>query len=439
MIDNVGATMYGWARDLFPICRSLTGDGVRETLGYFQNILPDLRIVEVPTGSRAFDWTVPKEWNISDAYVADMSGNRIIDFQESNLHVVGYSTPVDRVMTFEELDDHLFSIPRQPDAIPYVTSYYEERWGFCLTETQRSLLRKDPKAKFKVRIDSDLKPGHMTYGELIIPGRTEKEILLSTYVCHPSMANNELSGPCVTAALASWLSGLSGSRYTYRVLFLVETLGAIVYLSRHLDEMKRNVEAGYVITCVGDENAYSYIQSRNGDALSEKVLDHVLKHRAGQYKTYSFLERRSDERQYCSPGVDLPVCTVCRSKFGEYPEYHTSLDDLSFISADGLYGSYDLLKNCLEILENNRRFRNKILCEPQLGRRGLYPAVSQAGSVDSVRRMRNFLAYADGTRDLVDLAETIGAYARDLQSIVESLSGERIIEIVDSEENVGPS
>lgn len=410
-----GAILHEWMRDLFPICRSITGPGVRQTLEYFQRLLPELKIHAVPSGTTAFDWTVPDEWTIREAWVEHEDGTRVIDFARHNLHVVGYSEPVDLWMDLKDLDKHLHSEPRLPDAIPYVTSYYERRWGYCLSDNTRKALRP---GKYHAFIDATLAPGELNYGELIIPGIQQEEILLSTYVCHPSMANNELSGPVIAVALAQWLMSLPERRYTYRILFVPETIGAIVYLSRNLEALKANTIAGFVLTCLGDDRTFSFLASRLDGTLADRAARHTLRHLASDYTEYSFLDRGSDERQYCSPGVDLPVCSIMRSKYGTYPEYHTSLDNLDLVTAQGLSDSLEVLRRCIETIEANEIYRATVLCEPQLGKRGLYATVSRHGSYDmNSRLIKDVLAYCDGSHDTIALAERLGRPAWDVSQV----------------------
>jgi aminopeptidase-like protein len=422
--------MHDFIRDLFPICRSLTGNGTRETLARIRDHLPELTIHEVASGTRVFDWEVPDEWNIRRAYIKGPDGQTIVDFDDNNLHVLGYSEPFQGRLDLDELQNHLYSREDLPDAIPYVTSYYKRRWGFCLSHNQRQALKP---GIYEVLIDADLEPGHMTYGELLLPGQSEKEIFLSTYVCHPSMANNELSGPAVATWLAKWIAS-QPRQYSYRIVFIPETIGSVTYISRHLDDLRAKMVAGYNISCVGDERCFSFLPSRQGDTLSDRAAKHVLKHGVGDYVSYSYLDRGSDERQYCSPGVDLPVACILRSKYGEYPEYHTSLDDLELVTPTGLAGAYAAFKRSIELIENNGYWQATTTCEPQLGKRGLYPTISTARGANSVRNIMNVLSYADGTRDLIDLADTIGENAIECLTIIVRLEEHGLLRRVDGRE-----
>lgn len=424
---SIGKEMYALCDRLFPICRSITGNGVRETLRVLQNICPVMTLHEVPTGIQVFDWTVPKEWNIRDAWIKNSKGEKILDFAKSNLHVMGYSIPVNQKVTLEELLPLIHTQPDQPDAIPYVTSYYKERYGFCMSQLQKDALQEDI---YHIYIDSDLKDGSLTYGEILIPSTegNKDEIFLSTYVCHPSMANNELSGPAVTIYLAKWLWEKKHRRYNYRIIFIPETIGAITYLSQHLPEMKKNIRAGFNISCVGDDRTYSYVASRYGNTLADKVAKNVLSFRYPEYKRYSFLQRGSDERQYNAPGVDLPVCAVCRSKYAEYPEYHTSKDNMGLISPTGLQGAYEVYRDMIEALEYNHKYKIQCLGEPQLGKRGLYPTISQKGQHELVAALTDFIAYADGTNDIIDISNKIQIPVRNLIPVVKILLKNKLIE-----------
>jgi aminopeptidase-like protein len=399
--NDIGLQMYLWAKDLFPINRSITGEGLRLTLYYIKNILPTLKIYNVPSGTKAFDWQVPEEWNVKDAFIKDSKGKIIVDFKKNNLHLVGYSCPIDRWVELSELNKHLHSIENLPNAIPYITSYYNRNWGFCLTHNQRKKLKDQ---KYHVLIKSKFSSGNLNYGEIILPGKTKKEIFISTYICHPSMANNELSGPILATALAQWLKSQEKTHYTYRIIFIPETIGSVVYINKNLAKLKKNVIAGFNLTCVGDNRMYSYMPSRKGNTISDKVAKYVLSKYIKKFKEYTFLERGSDERQYCSPGVDLPIVSIMRSKYHEYPEYHTSLDNLSLINPDGLRGSFEIHRKIMTILELNKIYKNNYLCEPQLSKKNLYPKISSLKTKTLTKEIMNVLAYIDGEIDLLDIA-----------------------------------
>lgn len=427
-MSNTGQEMYDLCQSLFPICRSITGNGLRKSLEIIKNYIPNLSINEIPSGTKCFDWEIPLEWNIKDCYIIDPDGQKICNFKDSNLHVVGYSYPVNQTMTLDELQNHLYSLPEQPNAIPYITSYYKEQWGFCITHNQRKKLKS---GEYQVYIDSELKQGSLTYGELIISGKTDKEIFLSTYLCHPSMANNELSGPAVTTFLAKWLTSITDNKFTYRIIIIPETIGSIAYLSQNHKSMIKNIIAGFNITCIGDNRSYSFLPSRIGNSLSDQIAQHVLKHLHPEYNKFSFLDRGSDERQYCSPGINLPVCSIMRTKYACYPEYHTSLDNLDLISPEGLWGGFNVLKKSIECLERNTTHKMTVKCEPQLGKRGLYPTMSTKDTRSIVENMMNYLAYADGTLTTIEIAEKIDVPMWELNETIDKLEFEGLLKKIE--------
>lgn len=437
--EFAGKSMYDFCNKIFPYCRSITGAGVRKTLVDLKEYIeqdggPELKFYEVPTGTEVFDWTVPREWVIREAYIEDEQGNHIIDMKERNLHVMGYSTPVDEWVDLEELKTHIYTQPDQPDVIPYVTSYYKERYGFCMSENLKCSLKP---GKYHMYIDSELIEGVLNYAEVVIPGETEEEIFFSTYFCHPSMANNECSGLALSAELVRYVAAMKKRKYTYRFVYVPETIGSITYMSQgnNLKHMKETMIAGFNLSCVGDDNDYSIIESKYADTLADKVLKNVLKyHTYDNYSTYSFLKRGSDERQYNAPGIELPVVCYCRSKFGEFPEYHTSADDLDYISPEGLQGSYEVMTQVIQALEYNEKYKMKVLGEPQLGKRGLYPTISQkTGYSNELFAMTNFIAYADGRNNLIDISNRIGVPITNLIMIICKLKEQKLLELVDEQ------
>ena len=421
-----GETMYEWLKDLFPINRSITGEGVRTTLNYIQKIIPDLKLKTFSTGEKVFDWEIPEEWKVNSAFVICPEGNKILDFSVNNLHLVGYSISVDKVMELEELQNHLYSIEEQPKAIPYITSYYSKNWGFCISHEERLKLKK---GKYRVVINTKHFKGVLDYGELLIT--EDKEVLLSTYICHPSMANNELSGPVVLMKLIKWLYSKESLRYSYRIIFIPETIGSIAYISRNYNALKDKVIGGFVLTCVGDDNNYSLLKSKYDNSIFEKIGRHVLIHHTkNKYKEYTFLQRGSDERQFSSPGVDLDCISLMRSKYCEYEEYHTSLDNLDYVSPAGLKGGYEIHRKALEIIENNDFFRIKTKCEPQLGKRGLYPPMNTKESHKTVQNMMNLITFLDGKRDLLEIAEKIDVPFANCLELLEKLKEVNLVELV---------
>lgn len=423
----IGKEIHKFARELWPLNRSITGDGIRETLKNISNHLPKLEIKSIPSGSKVFDWIIPEEWEVKEAYIITPNGNRICDFAKNNLHLVGYSVPFEGSLSLEELKKHLYTLPDKPNAIPYVTSYYEKIWGFCLTQNQLDNLED---GIYKIIIKSKLFKGSLNYGEILIKGKSSKEIFLSSYICHPSMANNELSGPTVLTFIVKWLQELRETEYSYRIIFIPETIGSIAYLSLHYTRMRKNIFAGFNITCVGDERTYSYLPSRNGKTISDLIAKHVLKWIEPNFIKYSWLDRGSDERQYCAPGIDLPIASILRSKYGSYPEYHTSLDNLEqVVTPKGLDGGYWAIRKAIDAIEKNKKYQVTVLCEPQMSKRNLYPTLSRNNLQKETKLMMDFLSLCDGKTSLLDIAEILNLPIWDLYEIVNELKNHNLIRI----------
>jgi aminopeptidase-like protein len=401
--DRIGEELHRFAADLYPICRSITGDGIRRTLSLIGDRIP-LETFEVPSGTAVFDWTVPPEWNIQDAYIKSPDGNRLVDFRKCNLHVLNYSTPIRATMPLSELKSHLRTIPNYPDWIPYRTSYYKHDWGFCLSHNQMLALED---GDYEVCIDSSLEDGHLTYGESYFPGRSRDEVLISCHACHPSLANDNLSGLTVATFLAELLSGRD-HRYSYRFLFIPGTIGAITWLSRNR-ETARRIRHGLVLTGIGDPGRFHYKKSRQGNAEIDRVAAHVLKHYGESGEVLEFSPYGYDERQYCSPGFNLAVGCLMRSVWGSYPEYHTSADNLEFIQPRQLAESLRVCAAILDILENNRRYVSlNPYCEPQLGRRNLYRSTGGDSIGAEIHARLWVLNLSDGENSLLDIAERSG-------------------------------
>ena len=435
-----GHKMHQWAKDLWPINRSLTGKGVRETLSYLKNLLPELQCHQINSGTQVFDWMIPQEWHCREAYIITPDGDKICDISECNLYLVGYSEPVRQRMSLVELKAHLHSLPEQPDRIPYVTSYYKRDWGFCLADKQLQLLSE---GEYQVVIDSDLFDGQLDYADLLIKGHSDQEILLSTNICHPSLANNELAGPIMVAALGQWLSQ-QDLHFSYRLVFVPETIGAVAYIQQNRQQLLDRVIGGYQVVCCGDERTFSYIASPYGDNVSDDIARQVLSTR-GTFDEYSFLQRGSDERQYCAPHIRLPVASICRSKYGVYPEYHNSGDDLvNVVTPLGLQGAFDVYRDCIKEFERRRPEKSslpvrqrvaeypsvKVLCEPQLGKRGLYDNMEQSdhplAGIDT-RTIINLISYCDGTNSVADIADRVGAVSVDCERIIDELARHELL------------
>jgi aminopeptidase-like protein len=413
----LGSELYDRVRRLYPICRSITGNGLRETLALIGSEI-DIRVHEVPTGTQVFDWTIPKEWNIRDAYIKDASDRKIVDFQASNLHVVNYSVPVRGRFTFEQLRPHLFSIPERPDWIPYKTSYYRETWGFCLSD--RQLQSMDPTADYEVCIDASLESGRLTMAECVLPGETPDEVLVSCHVCHPSLCNDNLSGVSVAVTLARLLARAS-RRYTYRFLFVPGTIGAIAWLALN-ERLTNRIKHGLVLACIGDRGKSTYKRSRQSNAEIDRVMKLVLADSHEEHEIQQFSPYGYDERQYCSPGFNLPVGVLSRTPHGRFPEYHSSADNLDLVDPAAMANSLDKCLAAFEILEGNRTYVSlNSKCEPQLGKRGLYRSMGGHG-LSTEEAMLWVLNMSDGHHSLLDIAEQSGLDFRSLNHAAKMLS-----------------
>lgn len=402
-LARLGRELHAFAAQLYPICRSITGEGIRQTLDLIGEQIA-LRKFDVPTGTQVFDWIVPKEWNIRDAYIQSADGTRVVDFRKSNLHVLNYSVPVQSKMSLAQLRPHFFTIPEHPDWIPYRTSYYKEAWGFCLSHNQMLALKE---GEYEVCIDSRLERGNLTYGECYLPGETTDEILISCHACHPSLANDNLSGLAVSTFLARLLSG-QNRRHSYRFLFIPGTIGAITWLAQNRENVAR-IRHGLVLTCIGDTGGFHYKKSRRGNAEVDRAVAHVLKHHGKPFEILDFSPYGYDERQFCSPGFDLPVGCLMRSVWGTFPEYHTSADNLTFIHPEQLADSLVACATIIDVLENNRKYRNlNPHCEPQLGRRDLYRAAGGGAIGEDINALLWVLNFSDGEHSLLDIAERSG-------------------------------
>ncbi|MBK3626370.1 DUF4910 domain-containing protein [Streptomyces sp. MBT49] len=399
-----GEEMHALVERLYPLCRSITGDGVRATLDIVGEYVP-LRVHEVPTGTRVLDWTVPQEWNIRDAYVAGPDGHRVVDFAASSLHVLGYSVPVSATMPLAELREHLHTLPDHPSWVPYRTSYYKQQWGFCLAQETLDAM---PDGEYEVRIDSTLADGHLTYAEHVVPGQVSDEVIVSCHICHPSLANDNLAGVAVAVSLARALAELT-PYYTYRFIFAPGTIGAITWLARNAERVER-VRHGLVLACAGDRGQVTYKQSRRGDAEIDRVLRHVLKVSERPHRIQEFTPYGYDERQYCSPGFDLGVGSLGRTPYAGYPEYHTSADNPDFVSPEAMEDTLAVCREAFAVLDRNRRYVNlSPYGEPQLGRRGLYDSLGGRSDAQQAQMaMLWVLSLSDGEHSLLDVAERSG-------------------------------
>lgn len=415
--------IYEDVRNLYPMCRSITGSGIKETLEYIKTKLP-INIHNIKSGQPAFDWKVPKEWNIKDAYIKNSCGEKIVDLTNHYLHVLNYSIPIHKKVSLDELQKHIYTLPEYPDWIPYRTSYYQENWGFCMKHNDFVNLKEDI---YEVFIDSTLEDGNLHYGDLIINGQIEKEILISSYCCHPQQCNDSLSGTVVAMHLAKYLSNIN-NYYTYRFVFIPETIGSIVYLSKNIKQMKKNIIGGYTLTCLGDEGDFTYLKTRKDNQFIDKITFFLLKQSGLNFKIRDFKTCGSDERQYNYPGIDLNIGSLMKTKYGEFNEYHTSADNLDFVSSKGLNDSYYFYIKCIELIECNHYYINTKLCEPMLGKYGLYNMVGASkDNINIGEDCRKILYYCDSTHDLIDIYNILDIEFAKLKDIIEILFEKKLL------------
>ena len=423
-----GYEMISLAKELFPICRSIMGEGIRKSMRKFQNIHPEFKEMIFRTGDKVFDWEIPSEWSIKDAYIKHESGIKYAEFSKNNLHVVNYSEPVNLWLDKSQLLRKIHTLEAKPNAIPYVTSYYKRNWGFCM---QKEVVNQLPEGNYQVFIDSKLSPGKLQILEAFIPGRSKKEIFFSSYLCHPSMANNELSGPVLLSQIMSYVkNNFPQNEYSYRFILIPETIGSIAYLSKNFKKLQNNMLCGFNLSCVGDERAYSHVESRLGNNLADQAVKSALIG-LSNVKYYTFLSRGSDERQFCAPGIDLPVCTFCRSKFSEFPEYHTSLDNFELVTERGLQGSFNIFKNIVQTFEIGLNPMLEVLCEPQLGKRDLYPNISKVHNGEHPSKLRmDVLAYCDSKHTIFDIALKLNVNIEKILDEIKILQKNNLIKFV---------
>ena len=416
-------------KKLYPICRSLTGNGNRETLKILKKKIKNLKVLEIPSGKKVYDWRVPPEWNINDAYIKDKNGEKIIDFKKNNLHIINYSSPITKKIKFKDLKKNLFYLKKQPKHIPYITSYYNRKWGFCLSYDYFKKLEKKYKSnyEFEVKIESNFNnKGSLSIGEAIIKGKSKKEILISTYICHPSTCNDNLSGMLLSTILYEHYKKRL-CKYTLRFVFVPEIIGSICYINKKFETLKKNFLAGYNLTCVGDQRNFSFIPSKNKNSLTNISAFKVFKENKLKVKKYNFADFRSDEGNYNSNGIDLNVATFCRTKYGEFEEYHTSADNFNVLTRTGLYQSYVVMVKIINSISKSVLPKCKVLCEPQLGKRGLHPLLGTKGSKKNVKKFINFLQYANGENDIFEIAKLIGIKNKECLEIYKILKDKKLV------------